>query len=284
MFERLGKLFQPATDQGDPHKDPDSGEDSSGHASSSPGRDIVNGAWQCTELNGHEVEVFEPNQATAPTACILFLHGHGRVMLSENEVFSSLLAKNNLAAVAPDGGRSWWLDEICSDFSAEHTPHQYLLESVLPFIESRWQITPPAIGLLGISMGGQGVLQLSYRHARTFPNVAAISPAVDFHVLHGHGLPLDEMFRTSEDARQATVVLNLHPLDWPRHQWFCCDPKDVDWFDGCARLGMKLSSSGILHERDLDTSAGGHTWEYFNHMAPAAIEHLVRGFASTAAG
>ena len=129
-------------------------------------------------------------------------------------------------------------------------------------------------------MGGQGVLQLAYRKAVRFPVVAAIAPAVDFHQMHGQGLPLDDMFVTAEEARQATVVLNLHPLAWPKHQFFCCDPADSEWIDGAARLGMKLSSSGILHERDLETTIDGHTWNYFNHMAPKVMDHIARSLAS----
>ncbi|MFM7922870.1 MAG: alpha/beta hydrolase-fold protein, partial [Planctomycetaceae bacterium] len=145
------------------------------------------------------------------------------------------------------------------------------------------QVQPPRIALLGVSMGGQGVLQLAYRYALKFPVVSAISPAVDFHQLYGAGIPLDGMFPDAEAARQATVVLNLQPLQWPRYQYFCCDPADVEWYDGAARLGMKLSSSGILHERDLLTTAGGHSWNYFNRMAEPAIEQLVRGLAGVAA-
>jgi hypothetical protein len=104
--------------------------------------------------------------------------------------------------------------------------------------------------------------------------VAAIAPTVDFHQMYGAGIPLDTMFPNAEAARQATVVLNLQPLAWPRHQFFCCDPSDTEWFDGAARLGMKLSSSGILHERDLETTGGGHTWEYFNRMASPALKHI----------
>ena len=145
---------------------------------------------------------------------------------------------------------------------------------MIPFIEQRLAISSPRIALLGISMGGQGALQLAFRQASKFPVVAAISPAVDFFQLYGSGIPLDGMFPDAEAARQATVVLNLHPLAWPRHQYFCCDPADADWFDGAARLGMKLSSSGILHERDLQTTGGGHSWDYFNRMAPSAIKHI----------
>lgn len=236
--------------------------------------------WETTEIDGHRVDLFDPAVAEDPAGCVLFLHGHGRVMLNDNEVFSRLLAEHNLAAVCPDGQRSWWMDRICHEFSPDVSPQQWISEALLPLIQLRWNIEPPHIALLGVSMGGQGALQLSYRHAARFPVVAAISPAIDFHQLYGQGLPIDAMFESEEEARQQTVVLNLHPLAWPRHQWFCCDPADTDWFDGCVRLGMKLSSSGILHERDLDTSHGGHTWEYFDHMAPHALSHIAKALAT----
>ena len=150
----------------------------------------------------------------------------------------------------------------------------------MPFIQQRWQVKTRQIGLTGISMGGQGVLQLAYRHAREFPVVAAISPAVDFHRWYGTGLPLDEMFDSQEHARQETVTLQIHPLNWPRHQLLTCDPVDVDWFEGVERLAMKLSSSGIAFESDLESSHGGHSWEYFNHMAPRVIEFVARNLES----
>ena len=40
---------------------------------------------------------------------------------------------------------------------------------------------------------------------------------------------------------------------------------------------MKLSSSGILHERDLETSAEGHSWDYFNRMADKTLQHVAAG-------
>lgn len=39
---------------------------------------------------------------------------------------------------------------------------------------------------------------------------------------------------------------------------------------------MKLYSLGIMHEHDLETSAGGHGWEYYNHMAPKALEFVAQ--------
>ena len=230
--------------------------------------------WKTEELDGRRVDVFVPEGEQRPAGVVLFLHGHGRILLNENIVFTRLLQQHQLAAVCPDGGRSWWLNVVSQEFHPEMTAQRWLLESVVPLIDQRFGISPPHIALLGISMGGQGVLQLAYRHATKFPVVAAISPAVDFFQLHGSGIPLDTMFPDPEAARQATVVLNLNPLFWPRYQFFCCDPSDVEWFDGAARLGMKLSSSGILHERDLETTGGGHSWDYFNKMASTALQHI----------
>jgi S-formylglutathione hydrolase FrmB len=230
--------------------------------------------WSTESLDGRRLDVFLPRSETPPAAAVLFLHGHGRVMLNENPIFSRLLDEYQLAAVCPDGGRSWWLDVVCPEFHPQQTAQRWLMDSVIPFVEQRLEIQSPRIALLGVSMGGQGVLQLAYRYASKFPIVAAIAPTVDFHQLYGSGIPLDTMFPDVEAARQATVVLNLHPLAWPRHQFFCCDPSDTEWFDGAARLGMKLSSSGILHERNLETTGGGHSWDYFNRMAGPALRHV----------
>ncbi len=231
--------------------------------------------WSTDSLDGRRIDVFLPSSDERPQAAVLFLHGHGQVLLNQNPVFSRLLNEHRLAAICPDGGRSWWLDVLCPDFHPEITAQKWLIDSVVPFIGQRFSIKPPCIALLGVSMGGQGVLQLAYRYASRFPVVAAISPAVDFQQLYGSGIPLDSMFPDAEAARQATVVLNLQPLAWPRYQFYCCDPADTEWFDGAARLGMKLSSSGILHERDLQTTGGGHSWDYFNRMAEPALKHIV---------
>ena len=260
MFKKLKRLFAGDSETGSPGPTIDESE--------------TLRQWTSESLDGRRVDVFLPRSEVPPQAAVLFLHGHGRVLLDQNPVFSRLLNEHRLAAICPDGGRSWWLDVVCPEFHREITAQKWLIDSVVPFVDRRLSIEPPCIALLGVSMGGQGVLQLAYRFASRFPVVAAISPAVDFQQLHGSGIPLDAMFPDAEAARQATVVLNLHPLAWPRYQFYCCDPADIEWFEGAARLGMKLSSSGILHERDLQTTGGGHSWNYFNRMAEPALRHI----------
>lgn len=232
------------------------------------------GKWSEIDIAGKPADVFEPSQPAEEPRVVLFLHGHGQERLRDNPVFTREFERHGLIAVCPEGKRSWWLDVICEEFDSEITPLAYLRDTVVPFIETEWNVSPPAIGLLGVSMGGQGVLQFAYRQARRFPVVAAISPAMDFHRCFGQGLPLDEMFPSAEDARQETAILKIHPLNWPKHQLLVCDPADEYWFEGAERLALKLHSSGIPFESDFSTSGGGHSWEYFNRMAEPVVEFL----------
>jgi S-formylglutathione hydrolase FrmB len=45
-------------------------------------------------------------------------------------------------------------------------------------------------------------------------------------------------------------------------------------------LHEKLGALGIPHECDLATEAGGHSWEYFNHMAERAIRFVHQGLVA----
>lgn len=237
----------------------------------------IAGTWTQTTIAGKTADVYEPARPAEHGRVVLHLHGHGLTTLKDNPAFSTALERHGLRAVCPHGQRSWWTDRVCREFDPETTPLDFLLDRVVPWIAERWGTAPPGIGLTGISMGGQGVLQLAYRRPREFPVVAAISPAVDFHRWHGRGLPLDEMFADAEAARQATVVLQIHPLNWPRHQFVMCDPTDHEWIDGVERLLSKLSSIGIPFEQDLETSRGGHSWDYFDLQAERVIGFVAQG-------
>ncbi|MDB4614472.1 alpha/beta hydrolase-fold protein [bacterium] len=232
--------------------------------------------WSSIQISGKTADVFVPQQSRETPAAVIHLHGHGLTTLKDNAAFTAELEKHGLHCLCPHGQRSWWLDRVCEEFDPEVAPLDYLMNDVVPWIETNWKIQPPAIALSGISMGGQGALQLAYRHARTFPIVAAISPAIDFNKWYGMGAPLDQMFEDAEDARQATVTLQLHPLNWPRCQMFVCDPTDTDWMEGCERLASKLYSSGIPYEHDFETSNGGHSWDYFEHIAPKVFDFIAR--------
>jgi S-formylglutathione hydrolase FrmB len=77
-----------------------------------------------------------------------------------------------------------------------------------------------------------------------------------------------------EAARQDTAPLHIHLLNWPRHQFFSCDPSDYIWWDSADRLRMKLYSLGVPHECDLETTGGGHSFDYYNCMAGKALTFI----------
>ena len=227
-------------------------------------------------MGGHPCDVFEPAVMNEAGFVVLFLHGVHIGRLGENPYFTDQFNRHGLAVVSPITERSWWTDRICEEFDPQLTAEQHVLQNVLPYIEQRWETKVPRVGLLGTSMGGQGSLRFAYKYPELFPVVAAISPAIDYQQRFDQGdvtLPL--MYEEPETARQDTATLHIHPLNWPRHQFFCCDPTDEDWFESSDRLQMKLSSLGIPFECDLETEAGGHGFTYYNHMAERAIGFLV---------
>jgi poly(3-hydroxybutyrate) depolymerase len=233
------------------------------------------GTWSQTQVAGHSVDVFEPARPHPSGHAVIYLHGVHLNRLVDNAVFSGLFDRFGLRVAAPLAGPSWWTDRICPQFDPRLTAERHVLDNILPFVGLRWGTAPPRVGLLGTSMGGQGALRLAFRHPSTFPVSAAIAPAIDFHLKVAEGDPvLSAMYEDVEAARQDTALLHIHALNWPRHTWFCGDPTDVRWHDSADRLRMKLYSLGIPHECDLETSGGGHGFEYYNRMAASAIGFL----------
>src|SRR5262245_12825644 len=121
------------------------------------------GQWQQVEIAGKAADVFFPNSRSPLNFAVLYLHGHGLVTLKENTVYTAHFQRLGLACVCPHGKRSWWGDRVCREFDSQQTPVNYLRQSVLPWMAENCGASPPAIALLGVSMGGQGALRLAYR-------------------------------------------------------------------------------------------------------------------------
>ncbi len=236
------------------------------------------GLWTEEIVQGHRCDVYQPTWQNAAGWVLVYLHGVHLENLRDKGPFLRQFERYGLPVVAPWAGPTWWTDRVCPSFDPHVTAERYVRESVLDFIRQRWQSAPPRIGLFGSSMGGQGALRMAYKYPKLFPVVAALAPAIDFQIRYHEG---DEIIRAmysdAEAVRQDTATLYVHPLNWPRHQFFCCDPTDLRWIESTDRLHMKLSSLGIPHECDLTTQAGRHGFEYYNHMAARAITFLVAG-------
>jgi S-formylglutathione hydrolase len=232
--------------------------------------------WTAVEIGGKPSDVFDP-PGSPPRFAVLFLHPYGGQTLHDKPIYTQLLEKHGLACVCPPGGYSWWADRLLPEYDPKITAERYVLDRVMPFFQERWRLAPPAIGLFGISMGGQGALRLAFKHPKLFPVVAAVSSALEVHELYGHHMTINDMYDSKEHARQDNAILHVHPSHFPPHIFFAVDPEDHDWFRGNDRLHEKLTALGIPHECDLTTRAGGHSWDYFNHMAERVVQFLVKG-------
>jgi pimeloyl-ACP methyl ester carboxylesterase len=235
--------------------------------------------WSEVEIAGHSADVFEPARSNPHGYVAIYLHGVHLNRLDDKPEFVAEFERHGLPVICPRTGRSWWTDKICREFDPAITAERYVLNHVVPFIAERWQAKPPRIGIFGTSMGGQGALRFAFKHPNTFPVVAAISPAIDYQSRirypEEEDDPLFEMYPDTEAARQDTATLHVHPLNWPRSMWFCCDPTDYRWHESADRLRMKLAALGVPYNCDLETSGGGHGFAYYGRMAKPALEFMI---------
>jgi len=237
--------------------------------------------WSQIAIDCHACELFAPPQAAAGRA-IIYLHDLRGGLLQESAGLRDAIEAAGLPVIAPRGGRGWWLDRVIAGFDPGISPERFVVERVKAEIEQRFDVKPPGIALVGIGMGGQGALRIAYRHPAVFPIAAAIAPAIDFHQGMREAGDRDdgelydvlwELYGDVEPARQDTAILHVHPLNWPRHQWFASDPADVHWHDGAVRLHSKLAALGIPHEWVLESR--GRPEEFIDRVAGEAVAYVV---------
>jgi pimeloyl-ACP methyl ester carboxylesterase len=239
--------------------------------------------WLVAKVAGHPCEIHAPADPL-PGRAVVYLHGVRERWLQELPVLRDLIEAARLPVLAPRAGRSWWLDKIVPGFDPAVTAERYVIGPVVAEVARRFGVVPPGIAVVGTSMGGQGALRLAYRHPNLLPVAAAISPAIDFHAAmrEAHERSDGELYDTLweiygdvERARQDTAILHVHPLNWPRHQFFACDPADTHWYDGAVRLQSKLVALGIPHTAILEPRGGGHGQEYDDRVSPDVMRFVL---------
>lgn len=232
--------------------------------------------WTRVEFAGKPADLYEP--AAPPRFAVIYLHGHGLGSLADKPVATEQLERHGFACVVPFGDIAWWSDRVWPPFDEHVTAERFVVERLRPAVVERWKLAPRAVGLFGVSMGGQGALRMGFRHPADFPVVAGISSAIDYHEGYGDGeFPsIERLYDSKEQCRQDTATLHVPPHDPPPHVFFCCDPDDP-WWRGNDRLHEKLTALGVEHECDLATRAGGHDWSYFNAAMPRTLSFLKAG-------
>ena len=215
--------------------------------------------WSVVDVAGWPCEVYSPVEPV-PGRAVVHLHDLDCRPLGETPGLREAVEQARLPVLAPHTGRSWWLDRVVPAFDPRVTPERHVIDGILPEVLARFGVAPPQVALIGTGMGGQGALRLSYRHPGLFPVAAALRPAIDFHAAMRRAVDGDDdrydtlwaVYGDVERARQDTAILHVHPLNWPRHQWFASDPHDPHWHDGAVRLHSKLAALGIPHTALLD--------------------------------
>ncbi len=224
--------------------------------------------WSRSTIGDKLADVFDPPDAL-PFA-VLYLHALDERTPVADPIFTEALRKHRLRCVAPHGKQCWWSDRICSEFDEKISAEGYLLDVVIPSMQSAWQLGERAVALVGAEMGGQGAIRLAFKHPECFPMAASISGAFDSQDWYGRGTPLDEMYASREHARQDTAILHIDAHQWPSHLWFACSPDDAECYRGNDRLHEKLAALGVPHTCDLDTRAKAGT-RYADQMTPAML-------------
>jgi S-formylglutathione hydrolase FrmB len=228
--------------------------------------------WQVSTIGARSADVFTPTDRAR--FVLVFLPDIEGITLSDNPAWTSLLDSNRIGCVCPDGGESWWSDRICTSFDPAEPASRYLLEEILPWAKAKFGLSGAA--LAGVGAGGQGALRVAFDHPSQFRVVASLAACIDHYELYGRGTAIDEMYPSREHCRQDGVMLHVQPFDWPPQIWFACDP-DSPWLRGNDRLHEKLMALGIPHTFDFTTKVCGHSWTYYDFLAPAMMRFVMEG-------
>jgi S-formylglutathione hydrolase len=234
--------------------------------------------WTRVEIAGHPADLFSPE---SPRFVLVFLSDLDGVTPRDNPAWTSLLAANRLACVCPAGAEAWWLDRVWPRSDPAKSAEQYVLDDVIPAAAARWGLSPSAVAVAGVGAGGQGALRLGFRHPGRVRVVAGLESYLDFHEAYGRGTALDDLYPSREHCRQATAVLQIDGHRWPPYVWFACDPGSP-WLRGNDRLHEKLSAMGVPHAVDFTSRACGHSWAYYDSLAPALVRFAVEGLEKEA--
>lgn len=176
---------------------------------------------------------------------LLLLHGYGNDQkqwirdgkiqnFMDNLVHSGIIQP--FIIVMPYGGTSQYIGKT----------ENYIMDELLPYVREQYRIKPgkEATAISGLSMGGFGAFYLAHRHQDVF----------------GLSVPLSGYFDMNNypdfNPQQIIMEPELH---------IYCGKDDHVSFTNNQALVKQLKSGGLKFT--YETSAGGHTWRYWNSVS-----------------
>jgi len=125
-------------------------------------------------------------------------------------------------------------------------------------------IRPPQFALLGTSMEAKGAA-IGVQISGSFRQWRPLAPAID----HQSGyFDEDEEILRNDTTRPKACDRHRHvafaSAELSADCWFAWrPPMTTHGTKAPDRLRSKMYASGIPHDCDLETSAGGHSWQYY---------------------
>lgn len=226
---------------------------------------------------------------------LYFLHGLGQ---NEQTLFStggwSLIEDlrrqhriNDFLVVAPDGGRSFYINSADNSFRY----NDFFLHEFMPHIESHYRVRPgrQSRAITGVSMGGYGALRFAFAHPELFSSVSAQSAALITQTPQ-------ELSAAGQSNRSLNRLLRsafgqpINATHWNQNSVFtlaennaaglrklpiyfnCGQQDDFGFEDGAAALHQQLQKAGVKHE--YHSYPGDHSLTYFlSHMGEVMQFH-----------
>jgi enterochelin esterase-like enzyme len=193
--------------------------------------------------------------------------------------------------VMPDGGVSWYINDLAGKFRYE----DMFVQELIPHIDAayRTRASSEFRGIAGLSMGGWGTLVHSFRHPELFSACAALSAAVwpDEEILGmkqdtwdkvvgpvlGVGLTGKERLTPGFRKVSPLDLAKSLPEDSLKKVRYYIDCGDDDFLiKGNCALHLLLTDRKIPHE--FRVRDGGHTWSYWRTGIVDGLKFIGQSF------
>jgi S-formylglutathione hydrolase FrmB len=212
---------------------------------------------------------------------VYLLHGLGGSFRDwTNYSNVATFAAGGLILVMPEGDSSYYVN---SAQRPQNRYEDYIVNDLISEVEGKFPAAHgrPNRAIVGISMGGFGAVNLSFRHPELFVFAGALSPAVDaptrpFSLTRiGHWREHSAIFgawgsKTRRDNDPFVLVRSLDPTRAP-YVFLSCGEKE-----GFLRANRRFAALlGRYHFRyEFHPVPGGHDWNQWNQRLPDVFRSL----------
>ncbi len=212
---------------------------------------------------------------------VYLLHGSNEDFRDwSNESDVAQYAAKGFILVMPDGGESYWMNEV---ESPREKYEDFVTKELIADVESRFPARTDRAGraIVGVSMGGFAAVDFALVYPDLFAFAGALSPAVDAPVRPfsfrriGQSLKFRKIFGPAGSKDRATrnpfeLVQSANPAATPYLYITAGEPEAL--LGPIRRFVSHLNQQGFAYE--FHTNPGGHDWGEWNSQLPGCFESL----------